>query len=140
MRPKSEIYTPKRDNEHPQPFHIWSSPPPQQIRFLLLMGLGCEKHLKIEKTRKYYFKTIGYCSRTKVNSSLILRRFYATWPRVLFYSLPQSVVPESRKGACERGCVFCSTRTKSSKIFPNSPENCYRAITADEYSDLETIN
>ena len=28
----------------------------------------------------FYFKTIGYCSRTKVNSSLILRRFYATWP------------------------------------------------------------
>ena len=28
----------------------------------------------------YYFKTIGYSSRTKVKSSLILRRFYATWP------------------------------------------------------------
>ena len=50
------------------------------MRFLLLLGLGCKKHLKIKETRNYYFKTIGYCSRTKVNSSLILRRFYATWP------------------------------------------------------------
>ena len=42
-------------------------------------GSGCKKHLKIKGTRNYYFKTIGYCSRTKVKSSLILRRFYATW-------------------------------------------------------------
>ena len=39
-----------------------------------------KKHLKIKGTRNYYFKTIGYCSRTKVKSPLILRRFYATWP------------------------------------------------------------
>ena len=44
-------------------------------------GPGCKKHLKIKGTRSYYFKTIGYyCSRTKVKSPLILRRFYATWP------------------------------------------------------------
>ena len=43
-------------------------------------GSGCKKYLKIKGTRNYYFKTIGYCSRTKVKSSLILRRFYATWP------------------------------------------------------------
>ena len=43
-------------------------------------GSGCKKILKIKGTRNYYFKTIGYCSRTKVKSSLILRRFYATWP------------------------------------------------------------
>ena len=48
------------------------------MRFLLLLGRGCKKHLKIKGTRYYYFKTIGYCSRTKVKSSLILRRFYAT--------------------------------------------------------------
>ena len=28
MRPKSEIYTRKRDDEHPHPFHLRSSPPP----------------------------------------------------------------------------------------------------------------
>ena len=27
MRPKSEIYTPKRDDEHPHPFHMPSPPP-----------------------------------------------------------------------------------------------------------------
>ena len=46
-----------------------------------------KKHLKIKETRNYYFKTIGYCSRTKVNSSLILRRFYATWPLALTLGL-----------------------------------------------------
>ena len=53
------------------------------MRFLLLLGRGCKKHLKIKGTRNYYFKTIGYCSRTKVRSSLILRWFYATWPWTL---------------------------------------------------------
>ena len=43
-------------------------------------GSGCKKYLKIKGTRNYYFQPIGYCSRTKVKSSLILRRFYATWP------------------------------------------------------------
>ena len=28
VRPKSEIYTPERDDEHPQPFHMRSPPPP----------------------------------------------------------------------------------------------------------------
>ena len=28
MRPKSEIYTPKRDDEHPYHFHMRSTPPP----------------------------------------------------------------------------------------------------------------
>ena len=42
--------------------------------------MGCKKHLKIKGNRNYYFKTIGYCSRTKVKSSLMLRGFYATWP------------------------------------------------------------
>ena len=43
-------------------------------------GSGCKKCLKIKGPRNYYFQPIGYCSRTKVKSSLILRRFYATWP------------------------------------------------------------
>ena len=46
-------------------------------------GSGCKKHLEINGTRHYYFKTIGYCSRTKFKSPLILRRFYATWPKSL---------------------------------------------------------
>ena len=29
VRPKSEIYTPKRDDEHPQPFHMRSPSPPR---------------------------------------------------------------------------------------------------------------
>ena len=35
------------------------------------------------KLHSWIGKTIGYCSRTKVKSSLILRTFYATWPRSL---------------------------------------------------------
>ena len=27
-RPKFEIYTPKGDDKHPHPFHMWSPPPP----------------------------------------------------------------------------------------------------------------
>ena len=50
-------------------------------------GSGCKKHLKIKGTLNNYFKTIGYCSRTKVKSSLTLRRFYATWPWALTLGL-----------------------------------------------------
>ena len=46
-------------------------------------GSGCIKHFKIKGTRNFYFKTIGYCFRTKVTSPLILRRLYATWPTSL---------------------------------------------------------
>ena len=35
-------------------------------------GSGCKKHLKIKGALNYYFKTIGYCSRTKVKSRLNL--------------------------------------------------------------------
>ena len=57
------------------------------MRYLLLLGRSCKKHLKIKGTRNYYFKTIGYCSRAKVKSSLILRKFYATWPWALTLGL-----------------------------------------------------
>ena len=57
------------------------------MRFFLLLRRGCKKHLKIKGTRNYYFKTIGYSSRTKVKSSLILRRSYATWPWALTLGL-----------------------------------------------------
>lgn len=41
-----------------------------------------KNHLKIKRTCNYYFRTISYCSRTKVKTPLtcILRTFYATWP------------------------------------------------------------
>ena len=34
MRPKPEIYTPKRDDEHPYPFHMGSPPPGLQTSYL----------------------------------------------------------------------------------------------------------
>ena len=45
MRPKSEIYTPKQDDEHPHPFHMGSSPPPprgsaQSSQMVLVPCLG----------------------------------------------------------------------------------------------------
>ena len=43
-----------------------------------------KKHLKINGTRNYCLKTIGYCFRTKNRSPLILRSFfYANQPRIL---------------------------------------------------------
>ena len=39
MRPKSEIYTPKPDDEHPHPFHM-RSPPPGCRTFLPGLGYG----------------------------------------------------------------------------------------------------
>ena len=64
---------------------------------LLVSRVGLQK-----TSRNYSFKTIGFCPRTKVKSPLILRRFYATWPRVLFYSLPQSVSLSFRRVGKER--------------------------------------
>ena len=73
------------------PWFQWNFTVARIALVCLFPGSGCKKHLKIKETRNYSFKTIGFCPRTKVKSPLILRRFYATWPRVLFYSLPQSV-------------------------------------------------
>ena len=67
----------------PFPFLAIFSPNREPV-YRLCPGPGCKKHLKIKGTRNYYFKTIGYCFRTKLKSPLILRRFlrrfYATWP------------------------------------------------------------
>ena len=52
------------------------------MRFLLPQGRVAKKG-----TSNYYFKTISYCSRTRVKSCLILRRFYATWPWALTLGL-----------------------------------------------------
>ena len=45
MRPKSEIYIPKRYDEHPHPFHMQSPPPREEaipvnqlVRYLALQG------------------------------------------------------------------------------------------------------
>ena len=67
--------------DHPRLFSL------QNNVTLSLTYLSCKKHLKIKGIRNYYFKTIGYCSKTKVKSSLILRRFYATWPWALTLGL-----------------------------------------------------
>ena len=45
VRPKSEIYSPKRDDEHPRPFHMGHlaspspPPPPPGIKFLLTISI-----------------------------------------------------------------------------------------------------
>ena len=41
MRPKSEIYTPKRDEEHPHPFHMGSSPPRGSARSSQMVLVPC---------------------------------------------------------------------------------------------------
>ena len=43
-------------------------------------GSGCNKHLKIKGTRKLLFQNNRLYFQNKSKSSLILRRFYATWP------------------------------------------------------------
>ena len=43
------------------------------MMFLLLLGRVAKNILRLKGTRDYNFKTIRYCSRTKVKSSLILR-------------------------------------------------------------------
>ena len=35
QNPKSEIYTPKRDDEYPHPFHMQSTPPPRAFTLRL---------------------------------------------------------------------------------------------------------
>ena len=40
MRPKSEIYTPKRDNEDARPFHMRVPPPPSPILFQCFVTLS----------------------------------------------------------------------------------------------------
>ena len=84
------------------------------MRFLLLLGLGCKKHLKIEENRNYYFKTTGYCSRTKFKSSLILRRFYATWPLALrTLSVLSTNVARSTMGLACLELKKAKTKTKT---------------------------
>ena len=44
VRPKSEIYPPKRDDEHPHPFHMWS-PPPRNLTSLKMLKLAPRVHI-----------------------------------------------------------------------------------------------
>ena len=46
VRPKSEIYTPKRDDEHPQHLHVLSLPPQKAVLKEFLSGL---QRLKTEQ-------------------------------------------------------------------------------------------
>ena len=45
MRPKSEIYTPKRDDEHPRPFHPKESSPGASIIFGIIRHYEHNFHL-----------------------------------------------------------------------------------------------
>ena len=44
VRPKSEIYTPKRDDEHPHPFHMRSPPLPRALGHFTQIYLHCVGH------------------------------------------------------------------------------------------------
>ena len=56
VRPKSEIYTPKRDDEHPHPFHMRSPPPPPppsgvkdgRVVLLILTTLSNAEQLRLK--------------------------------------------------------------------------------------------
>ena len=64
-------------------FSVYANPVSSWAKLVTLMQerrFMSKKHLKIKGAHNYYFKTIGYCSSSKVKSPLILRRFYATWP------------------------------------------------------------
>ena len=52
MRPKSEIYTPKRDDEHPYHFHMRSLPPPDMEQSLISFTSQKEGIRKGTKTGK----------------------------------------------------------------------------------------
>ena len=47
VRPKSEIYTPKRDDEHPHPFHMGS--PPRDLTMLCLSGFELYSRWVLQK-------------------------------------------------------------------------------------------
>ena len=67
-------------------FSVYANPVSSWAKLVTLIQIMQERrfmskrHLKIKGAHNYYFKTIGYCSSSKVKSRLILRRFYATWP------------------------------------------------------------
>ena len=52
MRPKSEIYTPKRDDEHPDYFHMRSLPPPDMEQSVISFSSQKEGIRKGTKTGK----------------------------------------------------------------------------------------
>ena len=64
MRPKSEIYTPKQDDEHPQPFYM-RSPPSSEWRMLALYSPPhFLSYLQTSKTQRYLERScFGVLSR-----------------------------------------------------------------------------
>ena len=52
MRPKSEIYNPKRDDEHPYHFHMRSLPPPDMEQSVISFSSQKEGIRKETKTGK----------------------------------------------------------------------------------------
>ena len=53
MRPKSKIYTPKRDDEHPHHFHMRSLPPPPRGDTLAMLARGQHNRILQENRVKF---------------------------------------------------------------------------------------
>ena len=75
VRPKSEIYTPKRDDEHPHPFHVWSSPRGSNprtslnISFVFLLFLKLDESLLEQHRQKNMNARRLFCSRQTCQNS-----------------------------------------------------------------------
>ena len=65
MRPKSEIYTPKRDDEHPHPFHMRSFPPGLILmnnkKHSILCSCGRNGSRKTENAQTTRVKNVDQC-------------------------------------------------------------------------------
>ena len=67
MRPKSEIYTPKRDDEHPTPFHMRSRSPEEKkyneafrgVCFYAVKSCPRSRSLKVSNINKSLFVMQG---------------------------------------------------------------------------------
>ena len=69
MRPKSEIYTPKRDDEHPYLFYIRVPPPPPPVVTVVFgIGIDCNNvhriiHIGVPYTMEEYCQEVGRAGR-----------------------------------------------------------------------------
>ena len=93
MRPKSEIYTPKRDDEHPHPFHM-RSPPPRAFDDLFI------KWILRGSCFAYFFWCSNFCFRPELYrfsvSSFVLPRYGV----FCYWTLSTSVTGETSRLQC----------------------------------------
>ena len=93
VRPKSEIYTPKRDAEHPRPFQFGDPPPP--LPHPATRAIPRSRHPSPRKERKIRQRTretaeIGpiFCLTCARQSFLSLTKFlysfYSLWVRLIY--------------------------------------------------------